>query len=122
MAWQLAPATTHLAASPGATSFTIRLSPHLLFLLLPPFTPPPHLPCCSPSPPHTPSPSPSSPPPQVDLGFKVYGLMRRRGIEPSVATYGTLVCIAADAGASGRVIEVRGWVENREGVENTSPN
>eukprot|EP00198_Chlamydomonas_reinhardtii_P000668 XP_001690003.1 predicted protein [Chlamydomonas reinhardtii] len=41
---------------------------------------------------------------------QVYCLMRRRGIEPSVATYGTLVCIAADAGASGRVIEVWGWL------------
>jgi hypothetical protein len=27
----------------------------------------------------------------VELGFKVYALMRRRGIEPTVATYGTLV-------------------------------
>ncbi|GIL87455.1 hypothetical protein Vretifemale_15433, partial [Volvox reticuliferus] len=47
---------------------------------------------------------------QVELGFKVYALMRRRGIEPTVATYGTLVCIAADAGASARVIEVWGWL------------
>ncbi|GLI70054.1 hypothetical protein VaNZ11_014824, partial [Volvox africanus] len=49
---------------------------------------------------------------QVELGFKVYALMRRRGIEPTVATYGTLVCIAADAGASARVIEVWGWLRS----------
>lgn len=47
---------------------------------------------------------------QVELGFKVYALMRRRGIEPTVATYGTLVCIAAEAGAHHRVVEVWGWL------------
>ncbi|GLC35087.1 hypothetical protein PLESTM_000278100 [Pleodorina starrii] len=46
---------------------------------------------------------------QVELGFKVYVLMPRRGIEPTVAMYGTLV-FAADMGAFQRVIEVRGWL------------
>lgn len=36
--------------------------------------------------------------------------MRRRSIEPTVATYGTLITIASDAQQSGRVKEAWGWL------------
>lgn len=36
--------------------------------------------------------------------------MRNRGIEATVATFGTLICIASDAGESARVKEAWGWL------------
>lgn len=36
--------------------------------------------------------------------------MRKRGIEPTVATYGTLVCIASDAQHTSKVKEAWGWL------------
>ena len=37
--------------------------------------------------------------------------MRKRGIEPTVATYGTLITIASDAQLSSRVKEAWGWLQ-----------
>jgi hypothetical protein len=37
--------------------------------------------------------------------------MQQRGIEPTVATYGTLITIASEAQAYGRVKESWGWLQ-----------
>ena len=36
--------------------------------------------------------------------------MCKRGVEPTVATFGTLICIASEAQQSRRVIEAWGWL------------
>ncbi len=43
---------------------------------------------------------------------QVYHLMCRRGVEPSLATFGTLICIASDAGHSAKVKEAWGWLRS----------
>ena len=46
----------------------------------------------------------------VCVSTQVYHLMCKRGVEPTVATFGTLICIASDAQQSGRVREAWGWL------------
>ena len=43
---------------------------------------------------------------------QVYNLMRSRGVEPTVATFGTLISIASDASDSPRVKEAWGWLRS----------
>lgn len=47
---------------------------------------------------------------QVDLAFHLYGVMRGRGVEATVATFGTLISIAADAGRHDLVKTAWGWL------------
>ncbi|WIA39598.1 hypothetical protein OEZ86_005682 [Tetradesmus obliquus] len=48
---------------------------------------------------------------QTDTAFQLYHHMQQRGIQPTVATYGTLITIASEAQAYGRVKESWGWLQ-----------
>ena len=37
--------------------------------------------------------------------------MRQRGVEPTVTTFGTLICIAADCGSSAHVRQAWDWLQ-----------
>ncbi|GAX82150.1 hypothetical protein CEUSTIGMA_g9578.t1 [Chlamydomonas eustigma] len=49
---------------------------------------------------------------QVALGYRVYHVMRHRGVEATVATFGTLICISSDAHDNARVKEAWGWLRS----------
>ncbi|WIA19333.1 hypothetical protein OEZ85_003965 [Tetradesmus obliquus] len=48
---------------------------------------------------------------QTDTAFQLYHHMQQRGIQPTLATYGTLITIASEAQAYGRVKESWGWLQ-----------
>eukprot|EP00879_Flechtneria_rotunda_P000660 GHRR01000774.1.p1 GENE.GHRR01000774.1~~GHRR01000774.1.p1 ORF type:complete len:981 (+),score=385.98 GHRR01000774.1:3353-6295(+) len=48
---------------------------------------------------------------QTDIAFELYHQMQQRGIKPTVATYGTLITIASEAQAYGRVTQSWGWLQ-----------
>lgn len=49
---------------------------------------------------------------QIDLAFNLFRLMRSRGVEATVATFGTLISIAADAQRHDCVKLAWGWLQD----------
>lgn len=48
---------------------------------------------------------------QINVAFDLYHEMRSRGIEPTAATFGTLLNLAAEGGAWDKVVEAWGWLQ-----------